>query len=556
MRNFWMHHSRIDEVIFRLGVRIKAMVIATISGDDMKRTLALFATTIALALIAAAQAAPDTTSSDQRALHVLNRLGYGPRPGDIEQIRKIGIERYIDQQLEPAQIPLPEPLAQRLNALSAQELPAGQLLREFAQAQKAAKQDPENGKPQRRDLLQKVAEQTAEARLVRAIYSPRQLEEVMVDFWFNHFNVFAGKGLDRVLVGDYERNAIRPYVLGNFRQLLGATAKHPAMLFYLDNWMSAAPDSNALSSQGAKGKATGLNENYARELMELHTLGVDGGYSQKDVTELARILTGWTFNPRAMALGGQEFRFEEKRHDWGDKQWLGNQIAARGQNEGEWALDVLAAHPSTARHVSYQLAQYFVSDRPPQALVERMTRQFLDSHGDISSVLRTLFRSREFWDAASIGAKFKTPYQYVISAARAADVQVVNVRPLLGTLSQLGMPLYGCQTPDGYKNTEDAWANADGLTRRINFATALAAGRLALDKQFEPGDRQEMGKRQLERAAQPVQAIRANFITTNVEPLIKTLRPALSDRTLAAVEQAPPALRAALVLGSPDFMRH
>jgi uncharacterized protein (DUF1800 family) len=519
----------------------------------MKRILAFAAITIWLASLSAAHAAaPD---GDRQALHVLNRLGYGPRPGDIEKIRAIGVDRYIDQQLEPARIPLPEQLSQRLNALAAQEPPAGELLRAFAQAQKAAKQDPENGKDQRRELLQQVMERTAEARLVRAVYSTRQLEEVMVDFWFNHFNVFSGKGLDRVLIGSYERDAIRPYVLGNFRDLLGATARHPAMLFYLDNWMSAAPGMASAPFQGQKSKATGLNENYARELMELHTLGVDGGYSQKDVTELARILTGWTFNPRAMALGGEEFRFEEKRHDWGDKQWLGHQVAPRGQNEGEWALDVLAAHPATARHISYKLAQYFVSDRPPQVLVDRMARRFLDSRGDIRSVLRTLFHSREFRDAGSVGAKFKTPYQYVVSAARAADAPVVNVRPLLGTLNQLGMPLYGCQTPDGFKNTEEAWANADALTRRINFATALAAGRLPLEKRFDAGARQEMGKRQLERAALPVEPGRA-ATPVDADKLIETLRPAFSNRTLAEIEQAPAGLRAALLLGSPDFMRH
>jgi uncharacterized protein (DUF1800 family) len=289
--------------------------------------------------------------------------------------------------------------------------------------------------------------------------------------------------------------------------------------------------------------------------MELHTLGVDGGYSQKDVTELARILTGWTFKPRAMALNHEEFHFDEKLHDWGDKQWLGYQVAPRGQNEGEWALDVLAAHPATARHISYQLAQYFVSDRPPQTLVDHMARRFLDSHGDIRSVLRTLFHSREFRDSASVGAKFKTPYQYVVSAARAADAQVVNVRPLLGTLAQLGMPLYGCQTPDGFKNTEEAWANADALTRRINFATALAAGRLPLEKRFDPNDRQEMGKRQLERAAQPAEPGRAAAVV-DADKLMETLHPAFSNRTLAEIGQAPPALRAALALGSPDFMRH
>lgn len=513
---------------------------------------------ISLVAISAVQAAD--LSAEQRVLHVLNRLGYGPKPGDVDQVLNMGIERYIDAQLSPETIPLPPALTQRLDTLSTAKMPAGDLLAEFVAAQIAAKQDDEAGKQKRRETFQRIAEQTAEVRLARAIDSPRQLEEVMVDFWFNHFNVFDGKGLDRALVASYERDAIRPHVLGRFRDLLGATAKHPAMLFYLDNWLSVAPgyQPGVFRTQAPTAKATGLNENYARELMELHTLGVDGGYSQKDVTELARMLTGWTFDPRDMIRGGKTFRFDPQRHDRGDKEWLGHHVSARGQSEGEWALDVLASQPATARHISYQLAQYFVADQPPAALVDRLAQRFLETQGDIQAVLRTLFASPEFWASAHVGTKFKTPYQYVVSSARATELNVTNIRPLLGTLPQLGMPLYGCQTPDGYKNTEEAWLNPDALTRRINFATALASGRLPLVKPFNSEDGRGMGKLQLEHTAQPVSGNDRRGTTTavNADRLMATLGSTLSDRTRDTVAHSQPVLRAALVLGSPDFMRH
>ena len=349
-----------------------------------------------------------------------------------------------------------------------------------------------------------MARETAEARLLRAVYSPRQLEEVMVDFWFNHFNVFAGKGITRALVASYERDAIRPHVFGSFRSLLGATAHHPAMLFYLDNQQS---------------KAGALNENYARELMELHTLGVDGGYTQKDVTELARMLTGWTFAPRALMRQEQGFRFDAQRHDQQDKTWLGSAVTQKGQAEGEHALDVLARHPATARHVAYQLAQYFVQDEPPAALVERVARSFRDSDGDLRTVLRTLFASEEFMAPASVGAKFKTPYQFVVSTARAGGTQETEMAPMLRSLAELGMPLYGCATPDGYKNTEAAWLNPAALTRRIAFANTAGA---RLD------------------AARVDQAIGVQ----------------IGAKTRAIIAANPAPLRAAMLLGSPDFMQH
>jgi uncharacterized protein (DUF1800 family) len=255
---------------------------------------------------------------------------------------------------------------------------------------------------------------------------------------------------------------------------------------------------------------------------------VDGGYTQRDVTELARMLTGWTFEQRRLVRTGETFRFDAGRHDRGVKTWLGHEVAPAGQAEGDYALDVLAAHPATARHLSFQLAQYFVSDVPPASLVERMSRTWLATGGDIRAVLKTLFSSSEFMDSAALGAKFKTPYQFVVSAARASAAPLANVGPLVNTMSQLGMPLYGCQTPDGYKNTQDAWLNPDALTRRIAFATALAQGRLPLGTPPVPLD---------------------------PATLQATLAGTLSRTTLDTVARNPDDLRAAMLLGSPDFMQ-
>jgi uncharacterized protein (DUF1800 family) len=547
----------------------------------MKTTTSSIVLALMLLACAPLRAAPMTP--EQQAIHVLNRLGYGPAAGDVERVRQMGVQRYIDSQLHPESIPLPEELAARLRGLDTVNRTAGESLREFTELRKEVRDEDEGAKQRRRLALGRINREMAEARLLRAIESPRQLEEVMADFWFNHFNVFAGKGLDRALIASYERDAIRPYVLGSFRDLLGATAKHPAMLFYLDNYVSTSNQfGEEQARKGAKGQARGLNENYARELMELHTLGVDAGYTQKDVTELARMLTGWTFEPRRMVRFNETFHFDPKRHDQGAKTWLGRPVAPDGQQEGEMALDVLAVHPATAHHVSYQLAQYFVSDVPPPALVERMAKTWIASRGDIRSVLRTLFTSDEFMSPQAVGAKFKTPYQFVVSAVRASGATVQNVAPLLGTMSQLGMPLYGCQTPDGYKNTQDAWLNPDALTRRITFATALGAGRIALAS--PPPDMQAMSASAAlppRAVAQGEQAPPTGIVSPAAPPpmvtatvssaamaaasaqqpvdparLAATLDGSISPRTREAMAHNPPELRAAMLLGSPDFMQH
>jgi uncharacterized protein (DUF1800 family) len=289
--------------------------------------------------------------------------------------------------------------------------------------------------------------------------------------------------------------------------------------------------------------------------MELHTLGVDGGYSQRDVTELARIFSGWTINARRGARG-TAFYFDAQRHDSGDKQWLNHRVSARGQDEGEWAIEMLAAHPCTARHIAFKLSQYFVADEPPAGLVKRVAAKFTSSNGDIRAVLKVLFTSTEFQDRAVRGVKFKTPYRYMLSAVRAANVQVTNVRPLLATTKQLGMPLYGCQTPDGYKNTEEAWLNPDAITRRINFATAFASGKLPLARPAQEMT-DEAGQSKASQAAASGK-FHTDWTTPPIDAglLLEALGGTISDKTRAAIANSESRLQAALVLGSPDFMRH
>jgi len=532
-----------------------------------------------------ALAAPQADAGQADALHVLNRLAFGPAPGDLERVTRMGAHAWIAEQLQPERLALPAFLAGQLASLrtpheTQRELVQGyrDMLKQAREAKQAEPASSDGRKPQteedgeRRRQIAAIAHEAGQERLLQALNSPRQLEEVLVDFWFNHFNVYQGKGLDRVLVESYEREAIRPNVLGRFRTMLGATARHPAMLFYLDNWLSVAPGyqpPRRFAGAGAAGKASGLNENYARELMELHTLGVDGGYTQKDVTELARILTGWTLRPQR---GGRRrfgndsndagadsiFGFDPARHDDGPKTWLGHRVAPGGQSEGEFALDVLARHPATARHLASKLARRFVADAPSPALVGRLSQRFLDTDGDLRAVMQALVDSPEFRDPQP--AKFKTPYQYVLSAVRATGIATTNVKPLMAQLAQLGQPLYGCQTPDGWHDTEADWLNPNAITQRVNFATALASGRLPLQRADDPdapahAPGLKAMERQAEKALARDQPVEGSTPPVDASALLETLGPAISDRTRAAVAAASPALRAALVLGSPDFMR-
>ena len=572
--------------------------------------------------------APVSTQLDEhkRALHTLQRLTFGPRPGDVERVSAIGVDKWIDLQLHPERIddkllearlapfrtlhmdareivenfPPPqvikavmegkrsmpsdpvkravyqaqierieerkerkqdtsvpsstttvggadqntgdparppseatptgkgklteEQLAQRREDrlyadLKAQELldkPADERMKEvlrmspeeqraLSTSLKGQKADEftEGMNPQQKEALkalsnpqQVVSQELMQAKLVRAIYSDRQLEEVMTDFWFNHFNVFIGKGADRYLVTSYERDVIRPHALGKFEDLLVATAKSPAMLFYLDNWLSVGPASDIArgipknpqfygrrrrfppNTRPVKGKGKrngGLNENYGRELMELHTLGVNGGYNQDDVTQVARVLTGWTIDQPQKGGG---FKFEDRMHEPGTKVVLGHKIKQHGEKEGMEVLRILARHPSTAHFICNKLAMRFVSDDPPTALVERMAETFRKKNGEIREVLKTMFDSPEFWTVDAYRAKVKTPLEFVVSAVRATGADVNDALPLARQLNTLGMPLYGMQPPTGYSMKSDAWVNSSALLGRMNFSIALMSGKI------------------------------------------------------------------------------
>jgi uncharacterized protein (DUF1800 family) len=336
-----------------------------------------------------------------------------------------------------------------------------------------------------------VTGEMAQAKLLRAIYSERQFEEVMTDFWFNHFNVFVDKGLDRIMLTGYERDVIRPHVLGKFEDLLVATAKSPAMLFYLDNWLSVGPDSPQALGLPAhpngpyrrhypprpnpNKRHSGLNENYGRELMELHTLSVNGGYSQQDVTEAAKVFTGWTIDKPA---DGGGFKFDPRMHEPGPKVVLGHRIKPKGESEGLELLHRLATSPQTAHFISLKLAERFVADDPPPAVVDRMAKTFLKKKGDIREVLRTMFRSPEFWDDGTYRDKVKTPLEFVASAVRATGAEVDDALPLTRQLNNMGMPLYGAQPPTGYSMKAETWVSSSALLNRMNFALALTNGKV------------------------------------------------------------------------------
>jgi uncharacterized protein (DUF1800 family) len=469
-----------------------------------------------------------TSNADNpQIIHTIDRLSFGIAPGEAEQVRSQGVESYIQSQLNPQSLPEPSSLTSYIAGLDSLKKSPMELF-EVVQLNLKKIRESDLSASEKEKLLKQNAkhkkhtrEQSTNARLARAIMSPRQLQEVMVDFWFNHFNVYAAKNPVDYWIPNYE-NDIRTNALGSFRELLGATAHHPAMMIYLDNELNSDPDS-ARASKSSKYK--GLNENYARELMELHTLGVDGGYTQDDVIALARIFTGWGRNHHDNERGEDNgFLFSPSRHVPGDKVLLGKTIKGGGMEEGEAALDLLASHPSTARFISFKLAQYFVADEPPTALVDRLAQTFMESRGSIKTLLDTLFHSPEFNDPQYYGKKYKTPYQYVLSLVRASGIKDPDYQRIHGMLLQLGMPIYRCQTPNGYKNTQEAWLNPDSMLRRISFASAIASGAAS--------ERQPIAVEQLE----------------------TTLGETLSTDTKQVIAGSPNKLHSALMLGSPEMM--
>jgi len=604
---------------------------------------------------------------DRQVVHILNRLTFGPRPGDVDQVRRIGLDAWIDQQLHPDRLAENAALSDRLRALVTLDLPVWQiaerypavpaglavmlpsftafntlppqqrtiltacsvderrtllasfdsekralvlagappqvteglppeLVQEGLNARKAEQEarqkefrrlmpplnellSPEqirmvnNGAlddrrafldsldaDKRRLVLRALPPQALaglpalrrealaisqpqvfvnneliEQKLYRALYSNRQLEEVLVDFWMNHFNVFNGKGPDRVLLTSFERDAIRPHVFGHFKDMLLATARHPAMLFYLDNWQSQVLRDDVQFPAGVR--RPGLNENYGREILELHTLGVDGGYTQQDVIAVARAFSGWTiYDPQKFA----EFQFNPATHDRKEKIVLGHTLPAmRAEQDGLDVIDILAHHPSTAKFISKKLAQRFVADDPPKALVDRMAATFAATDGDLRAVLRTLFKSPEFLSEGAWQSKMKSPLEMVVSSVRATNADVTDTSALAQRIADLGEPLYGKLEPSGYPNTGDAWANTAGIMGRINFATALTAGQVA-------GVRVDNSRFNFKDPSSVARAL------LNTPP---------SPATLAAIEkgtqetEATPSLVASLVISSPDFQR-
>jgi uncharacterized protein (DUF1800 family) len=463
-------------------------------------------------LSAGAPAIRAAATDDAPILHALSRLTYGPRPGEVDRVKAMGLQKWIDLQLTPARIDNGA-LDGKLQRLETLTLDSETILRDYAgpaMAERRKRQlenplavrpepgpmpvDPDMPRASMSEMQRKARQVIADieqAKLLRAVYSERQLEEVLVDFWFNHFNVFAGKGPTRNFISEYEREAIRPYVLGHFRDMLGATAKSPAMLFYLDNWLSSASEAGEARDASARRRlrrsplspaspasrarrSNGINENYARELLELHTLGVDGGYTQEDIVNVAKAFTGWTMQPRQ----GSGFMFVPFRHDRSEKIVLGKTITPGGVDEGERVLDIVAAHPSTARHIATKLAIRFVSDNPPAALVDRAAATFITTKGDLREVLKVILTSPEFASPDSYRAKVKTPLEFVASALRATGAEVRNALPLVKTLRDMGMPPYFCQPPTGYDETATTWVSAGALVSRMNFAVDLSKNAL------------------------------------------------------------------------------
>lgn len=420
-------------------------------------------------------------TDEQKITHLLNRITFGPTKAEIEKATNKGILPFLEEQLYPEKLP-DNLVEEKLAKLKTVKLSSQELLELYPPPEEARAKGMEVTPAQ---ASRYVILELQQAKLLRAVYSQRQLQEVMVDFWTNHFNVFAGKGADKWLVTSYDRDTIRPHALGRFRDLLSATARSPAMLFYLDNWLSVSPDA-ATSRPGAKPAGPrGINENYARELMELHTLGVDGGYTQKDVGEVARCFTGWTIRrPR----GQPEFLFEPRLHDRREKIVLGTTISAGGGIEdGVKVIDLLAGHPSTARFISTKLLRRFVRDDPPAGLVARIAEVFHESGGDLKPTLRAIFNAPEFFSPEAVGAKIKKPIEYVASALRMAGGETDAAQPILRHLAGMGEPLFLSVPPTGFPDVASTWISPDMLLARINFAVDLAANRIR-GTRIRPGE--------------------------------------------------------------------
>jgi len=646
---------------------------------------------------------PKALTEEQKIIHVLNRLGFGPRPGDVEKVKQIGLRNYIEQQLNPEQIDdslveaklkdldvlkmstaelflkYPNPAAILQFVTRKSSLEKGDLAGFRRKNSQNTEEQTKNGgqdkeeSPEIREKMKEYQQQIAEiyqryglrrpneimqqvvaSRIIRAVYSERQLQEVMVDFWANHFNVYSGKGAVRWYIPSYERDVIRKHALGNFKDLLIATAQHPAMLFYLDNFQSASPnvenvrqrrrnfplfskdkadpqifprnrifsmqrkfdrrleekiekmfkaeDSETVEKQ-TKRPVRGINENYARELLELHTLGVDGGYTQQDIIEVAKCFTGWTIaDPRgyrkslAMILNSGdeinlqkirklagipddvqsgEFYFNEKWHEKGEKHVLGYKINEGGIKDGLKVLDILVSHPSTAKHIARKLAIKFVSDNPSEALVERVAKAFSESKGNIKTTLRALFSDPEFFNPENYRAKIKTPFELFVSAIRALGAEIEPNRVSIAILTRLGEVPYGYQAPTGYPDKAGDWVNAGALLERMNFAIILASNRIPQTKinlkRFEASSKVEIlekviaeilhgavspetKKTLLKQIEEPLNQL--EYVETSDDMTIVTGQRRRQQVRLLSPSGNPDVFKAvSLVLGTPEFQR-
>lgn len=623
-----------------------------------------------------------TLSEDQKILHVLNRLGFGTRPGGAAKVKSIGLQKYIERQLNPVSAENPE-ISAKLKNLEILNMPTDEIFAKYPnpgallrmlEGNRNTVRTPQNpdqmSEAERRERQQKIRElyqkydlrpanqiiyQQASSRIIRAVYSENQLEEQMVDFWMNHFNVFAGKAAVRWYIPGYERDVIRKNALGNFKDLVTGTAQHPAMLFFLDNFQSVAPNAqtannranNPLQRALQSGQLNarqrerlrrrgltdeqidrrieragqtannqpqnrrGINENYARELMELHTLGVDGGYTQKDIVEVARAFTGWTIaDPRGYRsaaandikgtenrqlnrlqrqvgvpedIESGEFYFNERWHDKGEKVVLGQKINEGGIKDGLKVIDILAAHPSTAKFIARKLAVKFVSDNPNEAFVNRIANAFQKSNGDIKTTLRAMFNDKEFYAPENYRAKIKTPFELLVSSLRALDADVNASPALLGLLQKMGEPLYGYQAPTGYPDTAEDWVNTGALLERMNFAVALASNRIPQVrvnlKKFEANSKAEILNKSISEVlgGEISEGTRATLLKQIEQPLIEPKITASEDETdmempmrgnggggramnrqarmLAPTGNAEVFKVVGLLIGSPDFQR-
>jgi uncharacterized protein (DUF1800 family) len=480
---------------------------------------------------------------NSRDLALLDRLTWGVNASSAEHLRALGAERWLQEQLHPpAGAALPDTVKAQIEAMPDVHKLSFDMAVAFEQQAKSANQvaDPDQKKAAQQvyqGAMNDRAKQAAARSILRALYAPDQLRERMTWFWFNHFNIHQHKANLRILVGDYEDRAIRPFALGKFRDLLAATLRHPAMLRYLDNADNAAGH---------------INENYAREIMELHTMGVDSGYTQADVEALARILTGVGIDLKpedpklkpdlqSQLVREGAFEFNPSRHDYGDKTFLGRSIKGRGLAEVDEALDILARHPATAAHLSRQIATYFISDNPPESLVQKMAQTFKTSDGDIAAVLAAMVHAPEFSASLTSGSKFKDPAQYVLSAVRLAydDKVILNTGPVQNWLNRLGEGLFNRETPDGYALTSASWNGPGQLMVRFEIARQIGSGSSGLFKPDVPNA-----------ADQPAFPLIQNALYFN------GLRQMLGPTTLTALDKAiSPQDWNTLFLSSPEFMR-